>query len=269
MLNFNPEQTLKLLARRRRTRPDVARKPWEWPSAAVAGSVAGGTIELQQSQPPSASPSDAASDAGIRDPNTNDGKTIDLTSPHVASYAFDDTPLRRNQRSLERHITDDHYRRSISPGSMVLEGTSAFAVVGGRWGVVSFPDDGTSSAAFFTFERPSEWVTGKLKVTVRYSAPGASTANFRIVIPIVVAKDGTVMTAATLALNSINLLPGPAVADTRLSYSVFSTSNVTREFDEISVKVQRTSGNAADVNVNAFHLYGVRLEFVQSIQEAT
>lgn len=175
--------------------------------------------------------------------------------------------MRRNLRAIERHVDNDHYVRSISPGAMVLEATAAHAVVGSRWGVLSLPD-AASTSGLFTFERPSEWVTGKVKMTVRYSSPVGSTANFRIVAQVGVAKDGTAMATSTLVMNDASLRPGPAVADTRLSYSVYSTSSVTQEFDSIEVRVQRTGAHADDANVNALHVYAVRLEFIPAIWEA-
>lgn len=253
MLNFNPERTLRLLARRRHTRTDVAQKPWLWPVDSVAAQT-----DDRRSTPASQA---GTVDVGSQQYVDGGAKTDELR--------LDDSALRANQRSIARHINDDHYTRSISPGAMVLEGTAAHAIVGSRWGIVSLPDDGTSSAAFFTFERPSEWVTGKLRVTLRYSAPGASVANFRIFLQAGVAKEGSVMTVTALPLSSVNLLPGPAVANTRMSFAVFSSGNVTREFDEISIRIQRTSGHADDVNVNAFHVYGIRVEHISAIQEAT
>jgi hypothetical protein len=179
----------------------------------------------------------------------------------------DEQSMRRNLRAIERHVNNDHYVRSISPGAMVLEATAAHAVVGSRWGVLSLPD-AASTSGLFTFERPSEWVTGKVKMTIRYSSPVGSTANFRVVAQVGVAKEGSAMATTTLVMNDMSLVPGPAVADTRISYSVYSTANVTQEFDCVEVRVQRTGAHADDGNVNALHVYAIRLEFIPAMQEA-
>ena len=174
--------------------------------------------------------------------------------------------LRRNLRAVERHINNDHYVRSFGPGDMVYEATAATGVVG-RWGVGVLPALADTSA-LITFERPSEWASGKLKITLRSSAPVAAATNYRIFLQGTVAKPGSVMTATTLILNDVATAPGPAVANTRVDRIAYSTSNVTQEFDIVSIKVIRTGTNIADTNPNAFHIYSVRVEFIPAMQEA-
>lgn len=270
MLNFNPEQTLKLLARRRLTRPNVARKPWEWSaapdSAADPGaSVAAAAIGVPSAPEPKAQP--IVTSAG------NGRTTVDLNpgSPSSPILTLDDTPLRRNQRSIERHINEDHYRRIFAPGTAILEGTATVAVLGTpRFAVISFPNDGTTSAAHWTFTRPSEWVQGKVAITVWFSSPVGSTNVFRIFVQIITVSTGEVTTAATLNL-SVNLdQAGPAVADTLIeAVTIYTPTSIGRSDDLIGVRIGRVSGNAADTNVNALHFYVARGELVLGMQEVT
>lgn len=176
------------------------------------------------------------------------------------------TALRRNLRAVERHVNDDHYVRSLSPGATVLEGVATHGVVG-RWGVVVLPA-AADTAAIWAILRPSEWVTGKLKITLFFSSSGAGTNNFRVLIQATPAKSGSVTTATTLIANDVGLIAGPAVANTGMERTVYATSSMTQEFDMLSVRILRTGTNVADTNANPFNIYLVRLEFIPAMQEA-
>lgn len=178
----------------------------------------------------------------------------------------DEQSMRRSLRSVERHLNDDHYVRSLSPGATVLEGVATHGVVG-RWGVVVLPA-AADTAAIWAILRPSEWVTGKLKVTLFFSSSGASTNNFRVLTQATPAKSGSVTTATTLIANDVGLIAGPAVANTRMERTVYATSNMTQEFDMLSVRILRTGTNVADTNANPFNIYLVRLEFIPAVLEA-
>lgn len=263
MLNFSPEQTLKLLARRRRTRPDVARKPWEWPSPADTPASEAGSADTL---PPSTPATSYAASPGI-----GDGRTIDLTSPHVASYVLDDTPLRRNQRSIERHITDDHYIRSFTPGMFVLDGVATHVQIPAaapQWPAVEFPD-GVLSIATVSWRKPSEWRTGKLRLQFRYTSDVGSTNAFGIRYRVVSIRDAEVHPGTILSANPTVLsLAGPAVANTHVRSAYFYTTTSFGSDDEM-FSVQIFRDGAADANNNDFHLIHLEVFHVSSVQEAT
>lgn len=185
---------------------------------------------------------------------------------HNSSIGLDLESIRRNMRSVERHLNDDHYVRSFGPGSMVLEATAVHGLVG-RWGVVTLPV-GADTAGLVTFRRPSQWVSGKLKITLSFSSSGASTNNFRILTQATPSKSGSVMTATSLIANDVGLIAGPAVANTRMDRAIYSTGNMTQEFDELSVRILRTGTNAADTNANPFNIYLLTVEMIPAMQEA-
>lgn len=261
MLNFSPEQTLKLLARRRRTRKDVASKRWEWqspqlptaPDASAEGVQDAATSAV--GSPSSFVPERNASPVGT------DGSYLVL----------DDSVLRANQRATARHIDDLYYSPPILPGTALYEGTAAPAILATpRFGVSSLPKDATTSALHWTLPRPTEWVLGKISVSFYYSSPVGSTNNFRIFVQVITVSLGEIATAGTLNL-SVNLdLPGPAVANTILTTTTtFTSTSVNRSDDIIGVRVGRASGNAADTNANAFHFYAGRVAMTLGVQEAT
>jgi len=173
-----------------------------------------------------------------------------------------------NLRSIERHLIDDHYKISVPPGTMILQAPAVPAVVSNRWGVVEFPAAADSSG-LYTYDRPSEWVLGKVRVTIWYSAPAASTNNFRILLQVTAVKTGGVTTASALLLTGAIAMPGPAVLNTVIKAVAYSTVNVTRDMELLTVRVMRQGTNVADTNAGVFHLYHTLVEHVSAVQEAT
>lgn len=173
---------------------------------------------------------------------------------------------RKNLRSLARHVADDHYVRHIQPGAMVMEATAVHGVIG-RWGVATLPAAADTSA-IAAIGRPSEWVSGKLKITLRFSSSVGSTNNFRVLVQATPAKSGSVTTATTLIANDVGIIAGPAVANTRMERTIYSTSSMTQEFDTLSVRILRTGTNAADTNANPFNIYLVTVELIPAVSEA-
>ena len=181
---------------------------------------------------------------------------------------IDARQLQDNLRAIERHLQDDHYVRSLSPGAAVLQ-TATHTVIGNRWGVVLMPDAADTSC-LWTLLRPSEWVTGKVAVTLWYSSNGGSTNNFRVLTQVSAIKNADVTSASTLLLNSTRTLAGPAVLNTLTRADVvYSTANITRDHELLEFRVQRTGTHADDNNVNEFHLYAVRATFISAYAEVT
>lgn len=178
--------------------------------------------------------------------------------------------LQTNQRAIARHLDFDHYVRSLAPGDMVLEGTAAVAIAtGSRWSVLVFPDAATSSA-YYTFLRPSEWLNGKIAVSVWYSATINSTNNFMQLTQVGVCKAGEVTSGTTLILNSSRALAGPAALGTLIkAATLYTTANVTRDMELIGVRVGRVGADAGDTHANDLHVYAVRVEHIPASQEGT
>lgn len=194
-----------------------------------------------------------------------------MDSTHILNFnAEREREPRVNLRAVERHLHDDHYVRWCYPGIGILEGTSIVApLTTPRFGVVSFPKDATTSSMLWTFGRPSEWVTGKIKLRIWHSSPVGSTNNFRAFAQIASLSNGEVSTAAALALSANLDYAGPAVANTiTRSADFYATSSIDRSDELIGIRVGRVSGNAADTNANAFHVYAVRAEFVLAVRES-
>lgn len=248
MLNFNAEQGVRL----------VGRRTWKPGGEVETASRTAAPVPMPNAPSLSSSPS-------------VDIFSVQARTGTIDAPRLDTADLIRNQRSLERHITDDHYTRSFSGNQLALEGTATRAVVGARWPVIVLPDAVTSSA-IASFLRPSEWVLGKLKIHILYSSPVASAlTNFYIALQISAVTAGEVTTATTLLVNSLSRLSGPAVINTLIrTADVWTTGNVDRGDELLEVRCARLGGDALDTNVNDdFHLYAIRVEHVSSVREAT
>lgn len=287
ILNYNPDSSVRLVLDRGR------RWLWWWPGdrdpnargAGTENSLSGlptsgmggpvGASDLSGLGPLGSGPGSGSTGRQSTDrhnPDTGTDRFRESREPRDIRdlpFRLDDTDLRRNLRSLDAHITDDHYRRSFGTGDWALEGTAVLVGTGAGIMVPSLPNDGTISGISSTFVRPSEWVAGRVKIRIWYSSPVASNKIFRVVPQVFATKTGAVLLTNT-TINSTNLdLGGPATAaDTVLSSEIFSTgATITSDMELFSVRVARVSADAADTNPNALHIYAVRIEHVSSVRE--
>lgn len=168
--------------------------------------------------------------------------------------------LQSNQLAIERHVTDDHYVRDFEPGAFVLGGSVGcvhvqITAAAPRWAAVAMTKDlVTNSLAVVNFRRPSQWISGKLRIQFWFTSPVGSTANFFIQINVDAARTGEVIPATNLLALSA-AYAGPAVADTKMfSGSVYTTTSFGNDDEHFSLRIARLSTNASDTNLNTFHL---------------
>lgn len=180
--------------------------------------------------------------------------------------------LRSNQRSVAAHIDDDYYVRRFTPG-MFLPDNGAVATfltesaAQPRWPTINMPD-AVSGQATVTWERPSHWLSGKLRTRYWYTSDTGSTNNFVIRIVIYTVRNGQLLNASTLGDTS-TAVPGPAVALTAIrSDYIYTTTSFDPSAELFSLRIQRTGGDASDTNVNDFSLLYVRVQHIPATREA-
>lgn len=183
------------------------------------------------------------------------------------NFSPDDTDargLQRNQQSLMRHLDDSYYRRSFTPGQLVLSGTSAFGTAGQsaglpKWPTVDFPDAAVSYAVG-SFSRPALWVDGQIKITVYYTSTTAGTANFTLLLAMYTVKQpGNLSNTGVTPLSPppTNLVPGPAAIDDELVFETYTTVAINAAARRIGFRVGR---DGADANNNVLQVTEIVLE---------
>lgn len=193
------------------------------------------------------------------------------SSRRLSELGLDDSPLRRNQRSIAAHIDDDHYVRRFTPGDFTLSGAAApthviIPAATPRWPAIEMPDGNTSHSTV-SWEKPSQWRAGKLRVRIWYTSDVGSTSNFLIQTAISSIRASEVLLGTTLVMSN-NALAGPSVANTPLKADVYSTTSFTADVELFSLRVQRVGGDASDTNVNDFYLLYVRVEHIPAQRES-
>lgn len=181
----------------------------------------------------------------------------------------DERGLQNNQRSIERHLLFDHYIRTFTPGAMtLLTATTGLEPVANDWPWIIMAD-AVSSHAAVSWRKPSEWRAGLLRLRYWYTSDVGSTNNFRILLSVRAIRDSEVI-AGTSLLFSAASVAGPAVAYTvKRSAYVYTTTALGSDDELLSARVVRLGGDAADTNVNDFHLLHLEVEHIPAIQAVT
>lgn len=241
MLNYNPERTVRLVIGSTpiASSPEGEPGPWAWPAAETTAVVSADRL-LGRS--------------GLR---------------------LDDSALRSNQRSIERHVDDDHYLRSFSPGMFVLGGPAGcvhalIPAAAPRWPAVTMPKDlGTNSLAAVSFRKPSEWRSGRLRIRFWFTSPVGSANNFLVQTTVDAIRTSEVLPGTNLrSANTTHA--GPAVANTRMfSGDLYTTASFGPDDQSFSLRVARLSTNASDTNANDFNLLEVEVFHISARQEST
>lgn len=182
----------------------------------------------------------------------------------------DPTSILGNQRSIARHLDDTHYVKRFSPGDFIIDaGPTAILInVGGnlRWPAIDMPDAAVSRANT-SFDKPSEWRSGRCTIQFWYTIDVGSTANFVVGLRLDAVRTGEVLNGTNLL--NINLtIPGPAAANTVARSSLTYTTTSFGADDELfALSVARIGTDAADLNVNHFRLLFVRLRHLPAQME--
>lgn len=174
--------------------------------------------------------------------------------------------LQNNLRAVERHVNDDHYVRGFTPGEFALiTATHALEPIANDWPEIVMLDAVTSHAAV-SWRKPSEWRSGLMRVRFWYTSDVGSTNPFRIIVSSRAIRDAEVLAGTSLVFSTANYA-GPAVAWTLVrSPYVYTTTALGSDDELLSVRIVRLGADAADTNVNEFHLLYVEVEHIPARQ---
>lgn len=178
--------------------------------------------------------------------------------------------LQTNLLAIERHLTDDHYLRELTPADFILD-ANALAVqitaAAPQWPALRLPD-AVISAVVATWRKPSEWRTGALRLQIRYTSSVAGTAAFTIAYRVRAIRGGEVLPGTLLTADPVTLsLAGPAVADTEMVDAYrYTTISFGSDDERFALQIIRSGG---DANNNPFDLLSVEVVHIPAIQEAT
>lgn len=282
MLNFNSDQTVKLLSQRTSGRP----LPRQGYSSAIETSLTslpgtGPTSAPAASLGPESRPAPSGSNP-LPAPSSTGPSSITIFTPSGPSPAappavikvlLDDAPLRRNLRAIERHFDDSYYTRHFPAQDLIPLASTGASISLIPTATPRFPaviltkNLGANPTCALTFRRPSEWLRGRIRARYWYTSPVGSTNNFLIQVGITAVKTGEVLPGTSLLGGNV-AVPGPAVANTRtVSGTLYSTVSFDSDDEVFSVRVVRMSPNASDTNANEFHLLGIELVHVPNTNE--
>lgn len=191
---------------------------------------------------------------------------LNLNPEHVEGR-----PLATNLRAIERHLTDDHYLRELTPSDFVLDASATHVQVPAavpQWPAVKLPDAALSIITA-TWRKPSEWRTGKLRLQLRFTSDVGNTNAFDIRYRVRAIRQAEVLPGTLLTADPVVLsLAGPAVADTEMADSYrYTTISFGSDDERFSLQIFRDG--AADANNNDFHLLSVEVVHLPALQEAT
>jgi hypothetical protein len=198
-----------------------------------------------------------------------------LSQPTVLNFRperVDKDALRLNQLSMARHVSDIYYHPGFGPGKFQPDGTATGTIlnVGGvsRWAAIDYPNAVTARATV-TISRPSEWRSGKLALTLRYTSDGAAADPFLIGFRVDAVRHGEVLNGTSL-LSLDQQLAGPAIAYTSMvTDRIFSTTSFQPDDELLSFMVARLGAAAGDVNTNHMYLLHFQVEHVPAKMEVS
>lgn len=175
-----------------------------------------------------------------------------------------------NQRSVAQHFDDGYYRRRFTPGEFVLALGAQHATVGtNRWPAIEYPE-GALTYGVVAFERPSLWISGKLKITFYYTSDTGSTDDFALSISARALPAGANLGTGFTQLKPnapLDVVPGPAVAEDELSEAVYTVTSFEQSAKRIGIRFGRDGTDAADVNTGVFYLTELVVEHIPADQE--
>lgn len=178
--------------------------------------------------------------------------------------------IQDNWRAIERHLDYDHYTRGFTPGDFILDvGGNAtpilLTVATNRWPAVMMPE-GRESIAITSFHKPSEWRSGKLKITYWYTSDVGSTNNFYIGVTAYATRRDEVLNGTSLyAVDTA--VAGPAVASTvKVAGPFYTTTSFGSDDELFAIGIFGQRANVLDTNVNEFHLLYVLVEHIPAQQ---
>lgn len=171
-----------------------------------------------------------------------------------------DLETRENRRTDNALLAELYNVRQVEPGEGNLSGgavqTDLLAAAS-----VEFPAAGQPRWRLVLHRRPG-WRRCGLRVSILYSASVASTNNFAFSLRMAEVSEGLVLSAATDTLSANLLLPGPAVANTLLSYVHVETSVsvIPGAGTDLLFRMFRDKLSASDTNANSLFVQRVLLE---------
>lgn len=184
---------------------------------------------------------------------------------------FEGDRLRGNLRAIESHLTDDHYVRRFTPGDFTLDAAGVTQVnipaATPRWPALEFAD-GVLARASASFEKPSEWRSGKFRARFWYTSPVGSTNNFQFGIRLAAVRGTEVLPGTDLLVLSTTYA-GPAVANTVIKTAwIYSTSSLGADDELFTFQFFRDGANAADTNTNVLHVLYGKVEHIPAQRES-
>lgn len=238
MLNFNPERTL------------------------LVGEESGVTAPARAPDNFSASVEEISAVAPTG-PSKN-GVSSDLARPSsFGRLRFDDSLLRRNQRSIADHMDDAYYTVHVSPSMM----KTTAPVIGftERYEYATFTAASSADRLNINWPIPALWVSGNLEATYFYSGSVGSTAAIRwnwLACSQPLAGDIN----ATVDLNTSIDAPGPAAANTIARVTFTSHLTIGPADVLLGLRVLREGAHANDTYAGDAYWLGATFRFIPALQ---
>lgn len=186
-----------------------------------------------------------------------------------------DNPIRQNDRSVAAHFDDDYYTWYLCPGDFCVDSNFPGALIdstgsGGvfRYSAIRFADAAVQGVTFGR-RLPKYWVTGQIRIDIDYTANGASTANFGVLVTLcTVPKAGNIITGSTSLYNGAGTfanLPGPAADRDVLQWTAYTTVPLAGDAHLIGMSIRRDG--IADANNFRLDVVGVTLTHIPALRE--
>lgn len=182
--------------------------------------------------------------------NSSGQVTVDMPRTEAASHP----ELRENLRVTAEVLEELYFRADLHVGDGTVSAGALFdsAVVPGLT-TVEYPAAGSPTWRVDR-RRRARWQRAAIRLTLVYTATAGSTAPFVFDLRTREFAAGDVMPPADIL--SVNfLLPGPAIANTLLSFVYVSPGvAVNGAKPGLDFRMMRTKGDVRDTNANSLHV---------------
>lgn len=176
-----------------------------------------------------------------------------------------------NQRSIARHVDDDHYVRGFTPGEFALDAAGVtqvnIPVATPRWPALEYAD-GVLARATVDWRKPSQWRVGKVRARFWYTSPVGSTNNFVVNVRVAAVRDGEVLPGTDLFIIGA-AYPGPTVVNTVIrSPYLYATTSLGSDDELFTLQIARDGANAGDTNTNVLQVTYAEVEHIPAVRES-
>lgn len=208
---------------------------------------------------------------GVTQPGFSGRQSIHgpVVSGQAEEIGLDDTDLRSNQRSIAAHLDDSYYIRDLVPRLFTVDANATLVQIPAaspQWPAVKMPD-GVISIVVASWRKPRLWVSGRIRLQIRYTSDVGSTASFNVRYRLLAIRRGEVLPGTLLSANPATFtLAGPTVANTEM-VDDYRYSTVSFDSDDERLSLQIFRDGTADANANALFLSSVEVVHIPAQQQ--